>query len=70
IYEVEPVHILAFDTGILGQISNFGIDEYGIDVTYNTNNMGFKLYVLHAEVDFHYYIYFLKIMANAKKEYE
>jgi hypothetical protein len=53
LYEVEPVHVLAFDTGILDQINKLGIiiNEYGIDATYNTNNMGFELYVLHVEVN-------------------
>ena len=43
---------MAFNTGILEQINKYGIniDECGIDATYNTNNMGFELYVLHAEV--------------------
>ena len=52
LYEVKPVHILAFDTGILEQINKYGIiiNELGIDATYNTNNMGFELYVLHAEI--------------------
>lgn len=52
--EVKPVHALAFETtNILEQLNDLGINinEYGIDVTYNTNNMGFELYVLHAEVN-------------------
>ena len=51
--EEEPVHALAFETNLLEQITKLGINinEYGIDATYNTNNMGFELYVLHAEVN-------------------
>ncbi|CAB4423647.1 unnamed protein product [Rhizophagus irregularis] len=51
--EVEPVRALAFETNILKQLNELGINinEYGIDATYNTNNMGFELYVLHAEVN-------------------
>jgi hypothetical protein len=51
--EVEPVHSLAFETDILKQINELGINinEYGIDATYNTNNMGFELYIFHAEVN-------------------
>ena len=53
LYKTEPVNVLAFDTGILDQLNKFGIivNECGIDATYNTNNMGFELYVLHAEVN-------------------
>ena len=49
---MEP-HALAFVTGILKEINELGINisEYGIDATYNTNNMGFELYVLHAEIN-------------------
>ena len=52
LHEKEPVHALAFDTGILEQINKLRIiiNEFGIDATHNTNNMGFELYVLHAEV--------------------
>ncbi|RGB30664.1 hypothetical protein C1646_627764, partial [Rhizophagus diaphanus] len=51
------------------------INEYGMDATYNTNNMGFELYVLHAEVNgtgfpLSYLQYFLKIMVDVKKKYE
>ncbi|GES87831.1 ATP-dependent DNA helicase Pif1 [Rhizophagus clarus] len=51
--EVEPVRALAFETGILKQINELGINihECGIDAAYKTNNMGFELYVLHAEVN-------------------
>ncbi|PKK66257.1 hypothetical protein RhiirC2_853011 [Rhizophagus irregularis] len=27
------------------------LEEFGIDATYNTNNLGFELYVIHVEVD-------------------
>jgi len=51
--EEKPVRALAFETGILEQLneSRININEYGMDATYNTNNMGFELYVLHAEVN-------------------
>jgi hypothetical protein len=53
--EVEPAHALAFETGILKQLNELEIyiSEYGMDATYNTNNMGFELYmyVLHAEIN-------------------
>ena len=49
---MKPVYVLAFDTRILEQIKKFGINinEYEIDATYNTNNIGFELYILHVEV--------------------
>ncbi|GBB99646.1 hypothetical protein RclHR1_35920001, partial [Rhizophagus clarus] len=51
--EIEPVRALAFETGILEQLNELkiNISECGMDATYNTNNMGFELYVLHAEVN-------------------
>src|SRR5437763_7536745 len=53
LYKTEPVNVLAFDTRILDQLNKFGIivNECGIDATYNTNNFGFELYVLHAEMN-------------------
>jgi len=51
--EMEPVRALAFETGILKQLDELkiNISECGIDATYNTNNMGFELYVLHVEIN-------------------
>ena len=50
---MKPVHALAFETGILKQLDELkiNISECGIDATYNTNNMGFELYVLHVEIN-------------------
>ncbi|CAJ0854687.1 7024_t:CDS:2, partial [Entrophospora sp. SA101] len=50
--EMEPVRALAFETGILEQINKLGINlnERVVDDTYNTNDMGFELFVLHAEI--------------------
>ncbi|PKY52639.1 hypothetical protein RhiirA4_470401, partial [Rhizophagus irregularis] len=31
--------------------SQFKISEIGVDATYNTNNLKFELYVVHAEID-------------------
>ena len=49
----EPVRALAFETGIYKQLNELkiNISECRIDATYNTNNMGFELYVLHAEIN-------------------
>ena len=51
--EVEPVRALAFETGIYKQLNELkiNISECGIDATYNTNNMGFELYVLHVKIN-------------------
>jgi hypothetical protein len=47
--EVEPVHTLAFETGILEKLNELKINIS--ECIYNTNNMGFELYVLHAEIN-------------------
>ncbi|CAG8526489.1 2535_t:CDS:2, partial [Scutellospora calospora] len=48
-----PVRIIAFITEIYNKLqkSKIKINEYGIDATYKTNDLGFELYALHAEVD-------------------
>ncbi|CAI2188574.1 13551_t:CDS:2 [Funneliformis geosporum] len=49
----EPARALGFTTGFHKELQekNIQINECGIDATYNTNNLTFELYVLHAEVD-------------------
>ncbi|CAB4431449.1 unnamed protein product [Rhizophagus irregularis] len=54
ILEVDfPVQAIAFETGLYQMLikNNILIKEFGIDATYNTNNLGFELYVIHAEVN-------------------
>ncbi|CAB4442178.1 unnamed protein product [Rhizophagus irregularis] len=59
-----PVQAIAFETRLYQMLieNNILIKEFGIDAnksinnhmiscTYNTNNLGFELYVIHAEVD-------------------
>ncbi|GBB87485.1 hypothetical protein RclHR1_13980003 [Rhizophagus clarus] len=48
-----PVYAIAFETGLHQMLieNNILIKEFGIDATYNTNNLGFELYVIHAEVN-------------------
>jgi hypothetical protein len=45
--------ILAFETNIIKQLNELeiNINEYEINATYNTNNMEFELYILHAKVN-------------------
>ncbi|CAB4443331.1 unnamed protein product [Rhizophagus irregularis] len=49
----EPARALGFITGFHKKLreQNIQINECGIDATYNTNNLTFELYILHAEVD-------------------
>ncbi|CAG8651404.1 2613_t:CDS:2 [Rhizophagus irregularis] len=49
----EPVQAIAFTTGIYEHLkkNNIHIHECDIDATYNTNNLKFELYVIHAKVD-------------------
>ena len=49
---MKSVYVLAFDIEILEQINKFGynIIEFEINTTYNTNNLGFELYVLHIKI--------------------
>ena len=35
--------------------------DYGIDVTYHTNNIEFELYILHAEVKYYWNSFILLI---------
>ncbi|CAB4414215.1 unnamed protein product [Rhizophagus irregularis] len=47
----EPARALGFLTGFHKELQerNIQINECGVDATYNTNNLTFELYVLHAE---------------------
>ncbi|GBB93638.1 hypothetical protein RclHR1_22000002 [Rhizophagus clarus] len=48
-----PVQAIAFETGLHQMLieNNISIKKCEIDATYNTNNLGFELYVMHAEVN-------------------
>ncbi|CAB4438821.1 unnamed protein product [Rhizophagus irregularis] len=53
IFQKENPKALGFLTELWNilQDSQFKIREIGVDATYNTNNLKFELYVVHAEVD-------------------
>ncbi|GBC05165.1 hypothetical protein RclHR1_06070001 [Rhizophagus clarus] len=51
--ETIPVPAIAFTTGLYEKLNQIGVKirECGIDATYNTNNFGFELYTLEAEIN-------------------
>ncbi|RIA86957.1 hypothetical protein C1645_828514 [Glomus cerebriforme] len=53
IHQKENPKALCFLTNFWNILNNsqFKVSEIGVDATYNTNNLKFELYVVHAEVD-------------------